>query len=444
MGLTIGEYIRNRRLSLAAQDLLQSKSKINEVALRYQYDTQESFSKAFIRFHGISPSKIKHGQVRLFHPLTINITIQGGFEMSWKIANEFHLLDWNEFTEQNELSPADKYKRITSWAGKARGRNPKVFDALCDWLMDDSEWTEDKLAENEQILMQGVFARFKEQNARLRSYLKELESSGVVNPPVFNALDEFDKALVGDVPEDINPPVKRMFTDFSCMVERDVRRGIGGDKTGASGTDIVADYGFCGHLKNLDAGVQWTLFMPDWSKQQQQGFQVDSFEYKTIPAVRFIGKETGDHESMEWRRDLFDKLNSMTEYKSGFDHDMMFCHHYGKGVNQERWHGFWGKFMKVDTPVPEGFVYWDLIPDDTDAPYLTFRSQFAFAKFTGDLHAMHKTEGYDSDAMYDVTRNIILGQGVTIPYPEIYWTAEVFLNGACDDWSTAYMFSVVL
>jgi hypothetical protein len=157
---------------------------------------------------------MKKGQARMFNPFTINISIQGGFEMSWKIADEFHLLDWDEVKEQKELSAAEKYKRITAWAGKARGRNPKVFDALCDWLMDDSEWTLDKLAENEQIIMQGVFARFKEQNARLRAYLKELEPSGVVNPPVFAALDGFDKALDGDVPDEIKHPVKRMFDDF--------------------------------------------------------------------------------------------------------------------------------------------------------------------------------------------------------------------------------------
>ena len=40
MGITVGEYIRNRRMSLAAQDLLQPTSKIMDVALRYQYDTQ--------------------------------------------------------------------------------------------------------------------------------------------------------------------------------------------------------------------------------------------------------------------------------------------------------------------------------------------------------------------------------------------------------------------
>jgi hypothetical protein len=53
---------------------------------------------------------------------------------------------------------------------------------------------------------------------------------------------------------------------------------------------------------------------------------------------------------------------------------------------------------------------------------------------------MHNDEGTDGGKMYDVTRNIILGQNVNIPYPDKYWTAEVFLNG-CDDWSTAYMFS---
>ena len=52
MGMTVGEYIRNRRLSLAAQDLLRPNSRIIDVAMRYQYDTQESFSKAFTRFHG--------------------------------------------------------------------------------------------------------------------------------------------------------------------------------------------------------------------------------------------------------------------------------------------------------------------------------------------------------------------------------------------------------
>ena len=91
----------------------------------------------------------------------------------------------------------NKYQRIVNWGIKARGHNPNVFDALTEWILDDSEWTDDKLVENEQILMQGILARFRHQNAQLRAYLKEIEPSGIVNEAVFNALDRFDDGAVG-------------------------------------------------------------------------------------------------------------------------------------------------------------------------------------------------------------------------------------------------------
>ena len=56
---------------------------------------------------------------------------------------------------------------------------------------------------------------------------------------------------------------------------------------------------------------------------------------------------------------------------------------------------------------------------------------------------MHAREGFDSDAMYDVTRNVLLGQDVPIPYPEKYWTAEVFPQG-CSGERAEYFFSAVL
>jgi AraC-like DNA-binding protein len=87
--MTIGDYIRNRRLSLAGQELQDKKSKTIDVAMRYQYDTPESFSKAFARFHGFSPSNVrKQGCIlKIFQPLTIKITIQGGFSMSRKLID---------------------------------------------------------------------------------------------------------------------------------------------------------------------------------------------------------------------------------------------------------------------------------------------------------------------------------------------------------------------
>jgi hypothetical protein len=180
--------------------------------------------------------------------------------------------------------------------------------------------------------------------------------------------------------------------------------------------------------------------MPDMVERQQKGFKVDNFEYKKMSAMRFIGREGDDLDNMEVRKKLFYILDAMNEHKSDFDYDVLFMHHYGLGVDVGPWHGVWGRFMKADTPVPDGFLAFDFVPHDVPEAGPPYYSRFAFATFSGDMDAMHSREGYDSDAMYDVTRNIILGDGVNIPYPEKYWTAEVFLDG-CDKYSTGYLFS---
>ena len=400
-------------------------------------------------FHGVPPSKVQRGKVKLFHPLSINVIIQGGFEMSRKLIDKFYWIDM-EGQNGEKLTDAEKYKRIVSWAAKARGQNPGAFDALTEWVLDDSQWSDEKLAENEQILIQGVFARFKEQNAQLRTYLSDLEPSGVVNAAVFKALDRFDDELSG-LPHDkrLQDVVAQLFADFSVMRERSIRELIAGNKTGPTGTDSVDLFGYINYLKDCDAAVQWALFMPDVVEKQQNGFKVDSFEYKKMPAMRFIGRESREGDGLDNianLKKLFHTLDAMSDYKSDFDYDVLFMHHYGRGVDVEPWHGFWGRFMKADTPVPEGFLYFDFVPHRDSNDFKAgppFFSQFAYVTFSGDMDAMHKREGYDSDAMYDVTRNIMLGQGVNIPYPDKYWTAEVFLDG-CNNCSTAYMFSAEL
>lgn len=444
-GITIGEYIRNRRLSLAGQDILASDSRIVDIALKYHYDTSESFSKAFSRFHGIAPSDVKtSGAVlKFFYPLTINISVQGGFNRANQWVDEFC---WSHIAGKNckGLTDAGKYQEIVSWAGKARGKNPGVFDALTEWLLDDFEWSEDKLTENEQILMQGVFARFKEQNRQLRRYLSELKSSGVVNEAVFKALDQFDNELSGLVHDkQIQKVVTQVFADFSIMTQRSVREQIAGSKTGPTGTDHADLYGFINYLKERDAEVQWALFMPDKVKRQQSGFKVENYQYKTMPGIRFIGRESGTLASREARAEMFRGLDAISGYRSGFDYDVLLMHHDGMYIDVEPLHSFWGRFMRTDTPVPEGFLYFDFIPYHNGKAGPPYISQFAFAEFSGDYEAMHKQEGYDRNAMYDVTRNMMLSQGVTIPYPDKYWTAEVFLNGY-DKGGMAYMFSAKL
>lgn len=89
-GLTVGEYIRNRRLSLAGQELLRKESKVIDVALKYGYDSPESFAKAFKRFHGITPVQVKKQGTSLksFNRLIIKIIMEGGSSMDYRIEKK--------------------------------------------------------------------------------------------------------------------------------------------------------------------------------------------------------------------------------------------------------------------------------------------------------------------------------------------------------------------
>ncbi len=87
-GFTVGEYIRCRRLSLAGEELSRSDIKVIDVAFKYGYDSPDSFSRAFAKFHGTSPSSAKErgAHLKCFAPL--KITLKGGTVMNYKIVEK--------------------------------------------------------------------------------------------------------------------------------------------------------------------------------------------------------------------------------------------------------------------------------------------------------------------------------------------------------------------
>lgn len=89
-GFTVGEYIRNRRLTLAAQELCSTNIKVIDVALKYGYDSPDSFARAFTKFHGISPSSAREQGVKLnsFAPLKIKLTLEGGTLLEYRIVEK--------------------------------------------------------------------------------------------------------------------------------------------------------------------------------------------------------------------------------------------------------------------------------------------------------------------------------------------------------------------
>lgn len=89
-GMTANAYIRNRRLSLAGRELQEEDKKVIDIALKYGYDTPESFTKAFIRFHGVAPKYAKYPGTRLclFNPLKIKVIMEGGKSMNYRMEEK--------------------------------------------------------------------------------------------------------------------------------------------------------------------------------------------------------------------------------------------------------------------------------------------------------------------------------------------------------------------
>ena len=90
VGMTANEYIRSRRLSLAAGELQTTDISVIDAAYKYGYESPESFSKAFSRFHGVTPkqAKQKGTKLHLFNPLVIKIILEGGSIMDYRIEHK--------------------------------------------------------------------------------------------------------------------------------------------------------------------------------------------------------------------------------------------------------------------------------------------------------------------------------------------------------------------
>lgn len=89
-GLSLGDYIRNRRLTLAGDELSASDDKVIDVALKYGYESPESFTRAFSRFHGVTPSEAKKdgSKLKSFSRISVKITLSGGSVMNYKIVEK--------------------------------------------------------------------------------------------------------------------------------------------------------------------------------------------------------------------------------------------------------------------------------------------------------------------------------------------------------------------
>jgi len=89
-GITLAEYIRRRKMSLAAVDLQGGNEKIVDVAEKYGYHSPTAFNRAFQAFHGVSPSSVKSEgvSVKSFSPIVFKIAVKGATEMDYRVETK--------------------------------------------------------------------------------------------------------------------------------------------------------------------------------------------------------------------------------------------------------------------------------------------------------------------------------------------------------------------
>ncbi|WP_310605012.1 AraC family transcriptional regulator [Anaerosporobacter sp.] len=90
IGVPLSEYIRRRRLTLAAFDLQNSKEKVIDIAMKYGYNSPDSFSRAFMAIHGVTPSKAREKGISLkaYPRVTFSLSIKGVIEMKYRIEQK--------------------------------------------------------------------------------------------------------------------------------------------------------------------------------------------------------------------------------------------------------------------------------------------------------------------------------------------------------------------
>ena len=113
-GIGVGEYIRNRRLTLAGEELASSDAKVIDIAAKYGYDSPDSFNRAFQRFHGVSPSAARKRGAKLcsFAPVKIKQTLKGGSRMEYRIVEKPQFTVMGVF---RKFHPETSYQRIPKY-----------------------------------------------------------------------------------------------------------------------------------------------------------------------------------------------------------------------------------------------------------------------------------------------------------------------------------------
>lgn len=121
-GMTAAEYIRRRRLTLAAYDLQQGSGRVIDIAVKYGWGSADSFARAFARQHGITPTAARSSgsQIKICLPVSFHITINGAKEMNYRLVDlDETTVYGSSFHYDQDLFPHRESLRRIMWDEKA-------------------------------------------------------------------------------------------------------------------------------------------------------------------------------------------------------------------------------------------------------------------------------------------------------------------------------------
>lgn len=202
-GITVGEYIRNRKLTLAGKELALSDAKVVDIAFKYGYETHESFTKAFKRFHGISPSAARELGMKLKSTgkLTIQVILKGDKILNYK------------FIEKDSFTVVGKKINVTC----RNGENFKIIPKFCCRCSQDGTCdTLGKLCRDDMGVM-GICTNY-EKNTDSFDYYMAVTYTGEI-PEGMETLNIPKQTWavfesVGPMPDAIQDVWKRIFSEW--------------------------------------------------------------------------------------------------------------------------------------------------------------------------------------------------------------------------------------